>query len=135
MTEKSNRMATAKMPDISLVASGTDVTSTVAGYEKKQLEAGEILPTTEEATDEAIGHIEEEFTIDSPNSPFAEVRANVPNTDDPELPVNTFRMWFLGIVFTMVGLSVWMMEGGTRADVFFDVVGLRNQPIFLDEVS
>lgn len=44
-----------------------------------------------------------EYTIDSDNSPYLEVRANVPNTDDPTLPVNTFRMWFLGVVFSLVG--------------------------------
>lgn len=55
----------------------------------------------EEATAAAIEHIEEEYTIDSDNSPVPEVRANVPNTDDVHLPVSTFRMWFLGILFTM----------------------------------
>ncbi|CAO3637700.1 unnamed protein product [Mucor hiemalis] len=34
------------------------------------------------------------------DSPIEEVRAVVPNTDDPTLPVYTFRMWFLGIVFS-----------------------------------
>ena len=33
------------------------------------------------------------------NSPYAEVRASVPNTDDPSLPVETFRAWFLGLFF------------------------------------
>ncbi|PYH92481.1 OPT oligopeptide transporter [Aspergillus ellipticus CBS 707.79] len=47
-----------------------------------------------------------EYTIDSDNSPYLEVRANVPNTDDPTLPVNTFRMWFLGVVFTLLGTGV-----------------------------
>ncbi|XP_059653162.1 oligopeptide transporter 4 [Cornus florida] len=31
-------------------------------------------------------------------SPIEEVRLTVPNTDDPTLPVWTFRMWFLGIL-------------------------------------
>ncbi|KAI7888097.1 OPT family small oligopeptide transporter [Mucor mucedo] len=34
------------------------------------------------------------------DSPIEEVRSVVPNTDDPTLPVYTFRMWFLGIVFS-----------------------------------
>lgn len=62
--------------------------------------------TTDEATEIAIDTIEEDFTIDSDNSPYPEVRANVPNTDDVELPVNTVRMWFLGVVFTMVSSVV-----------------------------
>ncbi|KAH9853046.1 OPT oligopeptide transporter [Lenzites betulinus] len=35
-------------------------------------------------------------------SPYAEVRAAVPNTDDPSTPVNTFRTWFLGSIFTLL---------------------------------
>ncbi|KAJ7630541.1 OPT oligopeptide transporter [Roridomyces roridus] len=35
-------------------------------------------------------------------SPYPEVRAAVGNTDDPSMPVSTFRMWFLGIIFTVV---------------------------------
>lgn len=48
--------------------------------------------TADEATEIALGTIDEEFTIESENSPFPEVRANVPNTDDVDLPVNTVRM-------------------------------------------
>ncbi|KAG7098938.1 hypothetical protein E1B28_000828 [Marasmius oreades] len=35
-------------------------------------------------------------------SPYPEVRAAVPSIDDPTMPVNTFRMWFLGIVFSIL---------------------------------
>ncbi|KAG2416882.1 hypothetical protein HFD88_008099 [Aspergillus terreus] len=37
------------------------------------------------------------------NSPFPEVRAVVKPTDDVSTPVNTVRMWFIGMVFTIVG--------------------------------
>ena len=40
------------------------------------------------------------------HSPYAEVRASVLNTDDPTLPVDTFRAWFLGIVFTVLFSSL-----------------------------
>ncbi|KXT06362.1 hypothetical protein AC578_9203 [Pseudocercospora eumusae] len=60
----------------------------------------------DEATDLAIGHIEEEYTIESDNSPYPEVRANVPNMDDPALPVNTLRMWFLGCAFALIGSGI-----------------------------
>ena len=103
MAEKSNTMAVSKMPDIAFVTSGSDLNST--GYDGKQLEIGEVSNVADIAAEEAIDHIEEEYSIESDNSPFAEVRANVPNSDDPDLPINTFRMWFLGIVFTMVGSS------------------------------
>ena len=60
--------------------------------------------TADEALEIAIGESTNvEYTVDADNSPYLEVRANVPNTDDPTLPVNTFRMWFLGVVFTLVG--------------------------------
>lgn len=36
------------------------------------------------------------------NSPYAEVRAVVSNTDDPTLPVSTIRAWFIGLFFTVV---------------------------------
>ena len=41
---------------------------------------------------------EEEGDWDADTSPFAAVRAVVPETDDPDMPVNTLRAWFLGIV-------------------------------------
>ncbi|KAI0757331.1 OPT oligopeptide transporter [Daedaleopsis nitida] len=36
------------------------------------------------------------------DSPYAEVRAAVPNYDDPLIPVNTFRVWFLGITISVI---------------------------------
>ncbi|TFK28466.1 OPT superfamily oligopeptide transporter [Coprinopsis marcescibilis] len=35
-------------------------------------------------------------------SPYPEVRAAVSSIDDPYMPVNTFRMWFLGLFFVFV---------------------------------
>jgi hypothetical protein len=67
--------------------------------------------TADESMEIAIGeHNAVEYTIDSDNSPYLEVRANVPNTDDPNIPVNTLRMWFLGVVFTMVRESYGRKE-------------------------
>lgn len=40
------------------------------------------------------------------NAPLPEVRAVVEIGDNMDLPVNTFRAWFLGIVFTIVGSGV-----------------------------
>ncbi|KAB8075152.1 OPT oligopeptide transporter protein-domain-containing protein [Aspergillus leporis] len=37
------------------------------------------------------------------DSPFPEVRAVVRPVDDVHLPVNTVRMWLIGIIFTIVG--------------------------------
>ena len=41
---------------------------------------------------------EEEGDWDADTSPFPSVRAVVPETDDTGMPINTFRMWFLGTV-------------------------------------
>jgi hypothetical protein len=98
-----------KGTDIAVTASGSDHTSN-GGY-TKNVELGEISRPVDVATEEAIDHIEEEYTIDSDNSPYPEVRANVPNTDDPDLPVSTFRMWLLGIVFTMVSRTAAIWNG------------------------
>jgi OPT family small oligopeptide transporter len=36
------------------------------------------------------------------DSPYPEVRAAVANTDDPDMVVNTFRVWFIGLVFALI---------------------------------
>lgn len=73
------------------------------GFLANEVEMPKKPITADEAMEMAIGEVDQtEYTIDSDNSPYLEVRANVPNTDDPTLPVNTLRMWFLGIVFTLV---------------------------------
>lgn len=41
---------------------------------------------------------EQEGDYDADTSPFPQVRAVVPETDDTAIPINTFRAWFLGIV-------------------------------------
>ncbi|RGP78236.1 opt family small oligopeptide transporter [Fusarium longipes] len=40
------------------------------------------------------------------NSIYPEVRAVVENTDDPTLPVGTFRAFFLGTIFVLLGTSI-----------------------------
>lgn len=46
--------------------------------------------------------MKEILPYEADDSPFPEVRAVVPAVDDPSLPVNTVRMWFIGIIFTIV---------------------------------
>ncbi|KAK3830327.1 MAG: OPT family small oligopeptide transporter [Linnemannia gamsii] len=50
------------------------------------------------------GDVESQISsVDSEdNSPIEEVRAIVPVTDDPSMPTNTFRMWFLALFFTLL---------------------------------
>lgn len=40
------------------------------------------------------------------DAPLPEVRSVVNPHDDPSLPVNTFRAWFLGISFTIIGSGI-----------------------------
>lgn len=40
------------------------------------------------------------------DSPYAEVRAAVPSSDDALLPQNTIRMWTLGLIFTTIGCAL-----------------------------
>ncbi|OVA15235.1 Oligopeptide transporter [Macleaya cordata] len=54
------------------------------------------MEDTEQAPKTNTG--EEEEIDEEELSPIEEVRLTVTNTDDPSLPVWTFRMWFLGII-------------------------------------
>ncbi|KZP32187.1 OPT oligopeptide transporter [Athelia psychrophila] len=43
-----------------------------------------------------------DFTDFDDESPYPEVRASVASIDDPTMPVSTFRMWTLGLFYTVV---------------------------------
>ncbi len=42
------------------------------------------------------------------DSPYPEVRAAIPSSDDPSVPHNTIRAWFLGFVMTTIGAGLNM---------------------------
>ncbi|BGP20792.1 hypothetical protein JCM10213_008929 [Rhodosporidiobolus nylandii] len=42
------------------------------------------------------------FYEEEEDSPYPEVRASVSNIDDPEMPILTFRSWFIGLLFCIV---------------------------------
>ncbi|XP_047325143.1 oligopeptide transporter 4-like [Impatiens glandulifera] len=67
--------------------------------------------------------VEHDKIEEDEESPVEEVRLTVPNTDDPTLPVYTFRMWFLGII-SCVLLSF--------LNTFF---GYRTEPLLITMVS
>ncbi|KAG2213452.1 hypothetical protein INT47_009126 [Mucor saturninus] len=84
-------------------------TETVETSEKFQ--TSEKVESSEKAeeffTDQHILEDSEKHTFEDAeakfdDSPIEEVAAIVLNTDDPTLPIYTFRMWFLGIVFSLV---------------------------------
>ena len=53
-----------------------------------------------------IAEVEAERELLLNDSPYMEVRAVVDNTDDPTIPVNTFRVWTLGILFAILGTGI-----------------------------
>ncbi|TDZ61818.1 Glutathione transporter 1 [Colletotrichum trifolii] len=70
-----------------------------------ELENGH-LAELEVDLDHVLSRVADEGDYDADTSPFPQVRAVVPETDDTAIPVNTFRAWFLGIVFVFLGAGV-----------------------------
>ncbi|KAG0202946.1 hypothetical protein BGX28_004699 [Mortierella sp. GBA30] len=61
------------------------------------------------------------------NSPIEAVRLAVPITDDPSLPVVTFRFWFLSFLFTALGATItqyyfFRSASGTYSIFFVNLV-------------
>ncbi|KAF9954532.1 hypothetical protein BGZ72_004505 [Mortierella alpina] len=65
------------------------------------------------------------------DSPIEEVRVTVPNTDDPLMPCNTFRMWFLGLIFTaMISfVNQFFYLRQTQISIGYSVVALISLPL------
>ncbi|WRT70854.1 OPT family small oligopeptide transporter [Kwoniella shivajii] len=55
---------------------------------------------------ELIREMKLEALLVTENSPYAEVRAVVENTDDVNMPSFTFRVWFIGIVYVVIGAFI-----------------------------
>ncbi|BGP17729.1 hypothetical protein JCM10213_005310 [Rhodosporidiobolus nylandii] len=80
---------------------------------EKDLEKTDHVADLEEAKqeDDESGHVAElsmmeafKVSVDGDNSPFPEVRACVPNTDNPTIQINHFRSWVL-ITITVIVFS------------------------------
>ncbi|KAF9026590.1 hypothetical protein CPC16_000867 [Podila verticillata] len=65
------------------------------------------------------------------NSPIEEVRVTVSNTDDSSMPCNTFRMWFLGLMFTAIVSFVnqFFYMRQTQISIGYSVVALVSLPL------
>jgi len=50
--------------------------------------------------EELIYEMKVEAALITNNSPYSEVRSVVENQDDPTLPSSTFRVWFIGLLFS-----------------------------------
>lgn len=67
------------------------------GYEVEKQKLAEKAEAKELIPNEAFT-----WNVDGDQSPFPEVAACVPNTDDPSIPCNTFRAWFLLTIFVII---------------------------------
>ena len=50
-----------------------------------------------------LNEVKMEVSLIINDSPYVEVRGNVPNTDDPNTLVNTARAWTIGLFLAMAG--------------------------------
>ncbi|KAK4703743.1 hypothetical protein P7C70_g2476, partial [Phenoliferia sp. Uapishka_3] len=69
-----------------------------------------------------------DYVDDEEDSPYPEVRASVSNYDDPDMPVLTFRAWFLGLFFAS-------LVGGLNAFFMFRYPSPNITPILVQVVS
>ncbi|KAF9987350.1 hypothetical protein BGZ75_000707 [Mortierella antarctica] len=65
------------------------------------------------------------------DSPIEEVRVTVSNIDDPSLPYNTFRMWFLGLLWTCIisFVNQFFYLRQTTISIGYSVVALLSLPM------
>ncbi|KAF9358915.1 hypothetical protein BGX34_008650 [Mortierella sp. NVP85] len=65
------------------------------------------------------------------DSPIEEVRVTISNTDDPSMPCNTFRMWFLGLLFTAIisFINQFFYLRQTQISIGYSVVALISLPL------
>ncbi|KAG0064924.1 hypothetical protein BGZ93_003483, partial [Podila epicladia] len=82
----------------------------------------------DEKRDDVEAHLE---LNEEDNSPIEEVRVTVPNTDDPSIPCNTFRMWFLGLLFTAIisFVNQFFYLRQTTISIGYSVVALVSLPL------
>lgn len=67
------------------------------------------------------------------DSPYPEVRAAVSNMDDPSMPVNTIRMWVLGLFWAIVSIVCRLRNNLTSAEI--SRVNTRSSPVSTNSSS
>ncbi|KAG0378651.1 hypothetical protein BGX24_003217 [Mortierella sp. AD032] len=82
----------------------------------------------------SLEHVEQSpinLDEDASTSPIEEVRVTVSSNDDPSLPYNTFRMWFLGLLFTSIIAFVnqFFYLRQTQISIGYSVVALVSLPL------
>ncbi|KAF9169351.1 hypothetical protein BGX21_008144 [Mortierella sp. AD011] len=65
------------------------------------------------------------------DSSIEEVRVTVSNNDDPSMPYNTFRMWFLGLTFTamMAFVNEFFYLRQTSITIGYSIIALISLPL------
>ncbi|KAF9189566.1 hypothetical protein BGZ51_009461 [Haplosporangium sp. Z 767] len=85
-----------------------------------------------ERCDDKTGDIGGDYALEEEDdSPIEEVRVTISNTDDPSMPCNTFRMWFLGLLFTAIVSFVnqFFYLRQTQISIGYSVVALISLPM------
>ncbi|KAF9817514.1 hypothetical protein IEO21_03365 [Rhodonia placenta] len=105
---------TASVESFALDRKGSHANSSgLSIHSSEQDTDSQIGSTTYKTATASRAHLQEaDFEEFNDDSPYAEVRAAVSSVDDPSMPVNTFRMWFLGIILSglMAGLNHFFEE-------------------------
>jgi hypothetical protein len=124
--EKPEEVAPVGTPDIASVTTGHQKDETVPRYAPADAEnelntfgkLHEWDPNMDREKIHAIENavkehdVEAEMSLEADleeNSPYPEVMAAVPNTDDVSLPANTVRAWILGMTFVTLGSGLNML--------------------------
>ncbi|KAG0369042.1 hypothetical protein BGZ54_000550 [Gamsiella multidivaricata] len=73
----------------------------------------------------------QDFLDDEDDSPIEEVRITISNTDDSNVPCNTFRMWSLGLFWTCVisFVNQFFYLRQTTVSISYPVVALLSLPM------
>ncbi|RDA90398.1 hypothetical protein CP533_1049 [Ophiocordyceps camponoti-saundersi (nom. inval.)] len=82
--------------------------------------ANEDIMKSPEKYQHIVQRIKLEAALITTNSPYAEVRANVDNHDDPTLPVSTIRAWTLGCLFSVLLSFVNQLFSIRQPNIRFD---------------
>ncbi|KAG0051965.1 hypothetical protein BGZ83_003103 [Gryganskiella cystojenkinii] len=98
--------------------------------DKEEYNHGEFVE--ERVDDEKADHLTADYDLEEEDdSPIEEVRVTISNQDDPNMPCNTFRMWFLGLFFTaavsFVNQFFYLRQ--TQISIGYSVVALISLPL------
>lgn len=84
---------------------GFNIKGNVSSPDPVTSDTGDIVDKDTKGPEDIVDHLLANDP-DEENSPIEDVRAVVSNRDDPDMPVNTFRAWFLGLLFVLIGSGV-----------------------------